>query len=189
MSGETSCQSGLKRASPSGSWMADEAARSPAFWSQPPTLKACSTWMLAVLGDKSASHPLPPLPPPCLSPLPAPHTVQKITGLLGLVGGERGVPLLVEVGPKRQVRSFGSDGGGGACVMRLQGRVIEQGQKVLEGSRWGRGHTSQHPVGTEEVMPDTEPWQLVQCGECGGKRKRKKKKNNLKSPTRGSSPG
>ena len=62
--------------------------------------------MLAVLGDESASHPLPPLPPPCLSLLPAPCTVQKITGLLVLVGGERGVPFLVEVGPRRQVQSL-----------------------------------------------------------------------------------
>ena len=57
------CQSGLNRASSPRSRMADEAARSPADWSQPPTLKACSTWMLAVLGDESASHPLSSLPP------------------------------------------------------------------------------------------------------------------------------
>lgn len=63
--------------------------------------------------------------------------------------------------------------------MRVRGSVTEHRQKVLEGSRWGRGHTFQHPVGMEEVMPDTDPWRLVQCGERGGKRKRKKKKNNL----------
>lgn len=105
MSGETSCQSGLKRASPSGSWMADEAARSPVFWSQPPPLESeLDFWMLAVLGDKSASHPLPPLPPPCLSPLPAPHTVQEDNRTSGAGGRGSGVPLLIRVGPKRQVR-------------------------------------------------------------------------------------
>lgn len=72
MSGETSCQSGLKRASPSGSWMADEAAKAQCFGVNP-HFESEPDLMLAVLGDKSASHPLFLLcSPPCLSPLPAP---------------------------------------------------------------------------------------------------------------------
>lgn len=72
-------------------------------------------------------------------------------------------------------RSRGSDGGGGGCVMRVQG----SDRAKREGARRKHGGMRSHPVGVEEVMPDTDPWRLVQCGGHGGKRKRKKKKNNL----------
>lgn len=72
-------------------------------------------------------------------------------------------------------RSPGSDGGEGGCMMRVQGSDRAKG----EGARRKQGGTRSHPMGVEEVMPDTDPWRLVQCGGCGGKRKRKKKKNNL----------
>lgn len=54
---------------------------------------------------------------------PAPRTVRKITQLWVLVGGENWVSLLVKVGPRRQVLSLGSDGGGGGCMGWAQGGV------------------------------------------------------------------
>ena len=123
VSGETSCQNGLKRASPSGSWMADGAARSPADRVNP-HFETVLDFDAGCLGGRvSIPFPSSSTSFPARLLFPAPCTVRKITELWVLVGEENWVSLLAKVGPRRQVLSLRSDGGGGGCMGWVQGGV------------------------------------------------------------------
>lgn len=103
-------------ASPSGSWTADAATRSPPDREAAPTLKPCLTLTLVSSGDPSLSQlpsPAPSFPSSLLVPELHAQPRKKPEHSV-LVGGEHLVFLLVKVGAQRQPVSVSGVTGGGA---------------------------------------------------------------------------